>query len=84
MQPNVMQVELTGFDPLTQPIHVRVNEIVEALGVGEVRACTGDYARSPCANAFAATGLDVATGQCIAAEGASRSVCAQQRLFAVD
>jgi uncharacterized repeat protein (TIGR04052 family) len=82
-QPNLIHVELTGFDPLTQPIQVRIEEIVAALAEGETHACTGDYSQTACARAFATTGLDAISGQCLASEGDAGRVCAGQRLFAV-
>jgi uncharacterized repeat protein (TIGR04052 family) len=77
-QPNVIRVELQGFDPLTQPIAVRVAEMVAALQQSNETACTGDYEREPaCASAFAITGLDVRNGRCHGENGA----CSSQRLF---
>jgi uncharacterized repeat protein (TIGR04052 family) len=77
-QPNVIRVELQGFDPLSQPIAVRVADIVAALQQSRDAACTGDYEREPaCAAAFAITGLDVRNGKCTGANG----VCSSQRLF---
>jgi len=77
-QPNAMRVELRGFDPSVEPIQVRIDELVAAMQ-GAQGACTGDYARDKgCADAFALTGLDAATGRC--ANGSS--TCAQ-RLFVV-
>jgi uncharacterized repeat protein (TIGR04052 family) len=88
-QPNLIQVELKGFDPLAQPIQVRVNEIVAALGEAKSRACTGDYEQPACADAFATTGLDVKSGRCAGASvrdepaQARERPCARQRLFAI-
>jgi uncharacterized repeat protein (TIGR04052 family) len=82
-QPNRIRVELTGFDPLTQPIEMHVSEIVAALGANETRACTGDYSQASCAQAFAATGLDALTGECLGAGDAAERPCMQQRLFTV-
>ena len=77
-QPNVIRVELQGFDPLSQPIAVRVADIVAALQQSGEAACTGDYEREPaCAAAFAITGLDVRNGRCNGEDG----VCSSQRLF---
>lgn len=77
-QPNVMHVELRGFDPTTQPIRVRVAEIAAALARGGSRACTGDYDQPGCAAALATTGLDAQQGMCGAATGAT---WCEQRLF---
>lgn len=76
-QPNVMQVELRGFDPTTQPIRVRASDIVAALEAAEQRACTGDYAQPACATAYAMTGLGAKTGLC----GANAATSCRQRLF---
>jgi uncharacterized repeat protein (TIGR04052 family) len=73
-QPNVITVELRGFDPLTQPIVFKVGELITALA-DAAQPCTGDYA-STCAAAFALTGLDPATGRC-------DDICKAQRLFGV-
>ncbi len=79
-RPNVMRVELRGFDPLRQAIEVRVADIVAALQQSARAACTGDYEREAgCASAFMMTGLDVRTGKCTGADG----ICSAQRLFAV-
>jgi uncharacterized repeat protein (TIGR04052 family) len=91
-QPNVIRVELTGFDPTSATIQVRADDIVAALANAEQRACTGNYASSGCAAAFEATGLDVRSGKCmVASTGDTRQgtteddarVCPAQRLFAV-
>jgi len=76
-QPNVIHVELKNFDPLTQPIQVRVEAIVAALGEAQPSACTGDYSQPACSRAFAATGLDLQRGIC--ARGGP--VCSGQQLF---
>jgi uncharacterized repeat protein (TIGR04052 family) len=79
-QPNVIRVELRGFDPLSRPIEIRVAELAAALMQSNQAACTGDYESDPaCAAAFALTGLDVRTGECDASDGS----CSSQRLFAV-
>jgi uncharacterized repeat protein (TIGR04052 family) len=39
-QPNVIRVELTGFDPTSQAIQVRTDDIVAALANVDRRACT--------------------------------------------
>lgn len=75
-QPNVIQVELRGFDPIEKGIQVRVADIVTALRRTDRTACTGEYASTACAAAFRATGLDVRTGEC------ADSTCSTQRLFA--
>src|SRR5687768_10070235 len=62
-QPNLIHVELKDFDPLTQSIEIRVEEIVAALSEGGSRACTGDYTQAGCSGAFATTGLDVESGK---------------------
>jgi uncharacterized repeat protein (TIGR04052 family) len=78
-QPNVVRVELLDFDPLTQPIEVRVAGLVSALQRSPRAACTGEYDRDPaCGAAFVLTGLDLASGVCSGASG----ICASQRLFA--
>lgn len=80
LQPNLIHVELRDFDPLTQPISVRVGEIVEALNEeGLPHACTGDYSHPACARAFENTGLDPRSGVC---SGGAAPVCSQ-RLFHV-
>jgi uncharacterized repeat protein (TIGR04052 family) len=80
-RPNVMRVELRDFDPMSQPIEIRVAELVAALRQSNQAACTGDYESDPaCAAAFALTGLDVRDGKC--ANTAADS-CSSQRLFAV-
>jgi uncharacterized repeat protein (TIGR04052 family) len=73
-QPNVITVELRGFDPLTQPIVFNVTELAASLANAE-QPCTGDYT-SACSAAFALTGLDLATGRC-------DDICRAQRLFGV-
>jgi len=78
-QPNLMHIELRGFDPTKQPIHVRVAEIVSALEQTERRACTGDYQQPACAAAYATTGLDASTGRC----GGTEAGTCVQRLFVV-
>ncbi len=78
-QPNVIRVELNGFDPLSQPVLVRLADIVAAIQQSDQVACTGDYEReAACAAAFAITGLDVRSGQCTGENG----ICSSQRLFA--
>lgn len=74
-QPNLITVELRGFDPLHRPIVFNVGEVAAAIADAE-QACTGDYASSSCSAAFALTGLDPVTGRC---DGA----CTTQRLFEV-
>lgn len=75
-QPNLMHVELRGFDPLHQPIQVRVSELIEAMRAPESGACTGGYAHEPaCAHVFAKTGMNPNTGLC--ADG----VCRDQKIF---
>jgi uncharacterized repeat protein (TIGR04052 family) len=74
-QPNVVKVELRGFDPLTQPVVFNVSELVAALADAE-QTCTGDFTSPACSAAFQITGLDPVSGRC---EG----VCRQQRLFGV-
>jgi uncharacterized repeat protein (TIGR04052 family) len=79
-QPNVIRVELRGFDPRSHPIVVDVSEIAAALTGSEQRACTGEYEQPACAAAYAVTGLEVATGRCA---GAVAATCSRQRLFTV-
>ena len=90
-QPNVIHVELQDFDPTSQTIEVRVDEIVTAAARSEQRACTGDYESSECAAAFAATGLNVKSGSCAAevshhvlqpTHETEPTTCSHQRLFA--
>ena len=70
-QPNRMRVELVG-NALKSVIRFHP----EALGPG---ACTGNYARdAACATGYAATGLQVTTGQC------AGEVCTAQRLWTLD
>jgi uncharacterized repeat protein (TIGR04052 family) len=77
-QPNVMRVELRGFDPMTQPIRVQTAALVAALKQ-TAQACTGEYEREPaCAAALATTGLDAKSGVCAGADG----LCSDQQLFA--
>jgi len=77
-QPNVMRIELRGFDPSRQAIEVRVDELIAALSSSNQAACTGDYeSESACARVFALTGLDLQAGICAAHDG----VCSSQRLF---
>jgi uncharacterized repeat protein (TIGR04052 family) len=77
-QPNVIRVELRGFDPVSQPIEIHLSQLVAALRQSNQAACTGDYESDPaCAAAFALTGLDVRNGEC----GATTGFCASQRLF---
>jgi uncharacterized repeat protein (TIGR04052 family) len=78
-QPNVVRVELRGFDPTQQPVLVQVNELVEALQATTAAACTGDYQHNPaCADAYRRTGLNLASGDC------SGGVCREQRLFGIE
>lgn len=78
MQPNMMRIELRDFDPLQQPIEVRVADMVAALKSSNQAACTGDYeSDAACVAAFALTGLDVQTGMCASQDG----ICSSQRLF---
>jgi uncharacterized repeat protein (TIGR04052 family) len=74
-QPNVVKVELRGFDPMTQPVVFNVGELVVVLADAE-QACTGDYTSPACSAAFAITGLDPQVGRC-------DGVCGTQRLFGV-
>ena len=78
-QPNVIHVELTGFDPSTQPIVVKTAEIAAAVAQGASAACTGDYSRPHCARAFAVTGLNLESGMC----ASDASTCTAQRLFEI-
>jgi hypothetical protein len=72
-----MQIELSGFDPLRQPIRVRVSELIKAMGEPGSGTCTGGYAHEPaCANVFATTALDPAAGVC------AGEFCRGQRIFA--
>jgi len=75
-QPNVVTVELSGFDPTQHPIQVHIEPLTAAMRDSNPRACTGSYATDPaCAAGYAATGLDVRTGQC------PGGICSDQRLF---
>lgn len=75
-QPNLMQVELRGFEPLREPVRVRVSELIESLRAPGSGTCTGGYAYEPaCASVFVKTGLDPATGIC-----AGRA-CRDQTIF---
>ena len=78
-QPNVIHVVLEGIDPITEPIRVRVGDVVAALA-DEQRVCTGDYEQTACALAYATTGLDAETGQC---GGRANGAGCEQTWFAV-
>jgi len=78
-QPNIMRIELRGFDPLRQPVNLKLDVLLHAMRSTSYNVCTGDYAHDPaCLAAYASTGLDVATGQC--RDGA----CTAQRLFGAE
>jgi uncharacterized repeat protein (TIGR04052 family) len=85
-QPNVMRIELRGFDPLAQPITIHIGEIASAL-LPDGRACTGDYAQPGCSVAYSVTGLNWQSGSCMSeqtgAPNSDEGVCSSQRLFAV-
>jgi uncharacterized repeat protein (TIGR04052 family) len=75
-QPNLMRVELHGFDPLRVPIQVRLNELIESMRAPASGTCTGGYAHEQmCAHVFAKTGLNPTTGSC------DGGICAGQRIF---
>jgi uncharacterized repeat protein (TIGR04052 family) len=77
-QPNLLRVELRGFNPLQTPVTVKLHEWVNAMRAAGYRACTGNYASDPsCTAAYAATGLRIDTGDCA-------GVCGGQRLFGVE
>jgi uncharacterized repeat protein (TIGR04052 family) len=64
-QPNLMHVELSGIDPLREPIRVHADEIVESMRVQGAATCTGNYMHdSGCKDIFSKTGLDPSSGAC--------------------
>jgi uncharacterized repeat protein (TIGR04052 family) len=75
-QPNLMTVQLRGFDPLRRGIGVNLDGLVAAMRAARHEICMGDYAGTPaCAAVFALTGLDPLAGVCAGAR------CGSQRLF---
>ena len=78
-QPNLVRVELRGFDPTKQPVRVQLSELTSAMRAANFAVCVGDYQNNAaCGAAYAKTGLDVATGAC------SDAICKSQRLFGVE
>ncbi len=76
LQPNIVAVELTGFDPTRQAILLRFDELVAAMRASNHVACTGAYAdNTACAMSYAITGMDARAGRCAA------DTCREQRLF---
>jgi uncharacterized repeat protein (TIGR04052 family) len=64
-QPNLMHVELSGVDPLREPISVRVDELVESMRMQGAATCTGNYMHDPgCKDIFSKTGLEASSGAC--------------------
>jgi uncharacterized repeat protein (TIGR04052 family) len=77
LQPNRMRVEITGIDPIHEPVQLQLDELVSAMRAANHAICTGDYAHNPaCVDAYAKTGLQLESGAC--PEGG----CANQRLWA--
>jgi len=77
-QPNLVRVELRGFDPSREPIRVRLDELVRSMRATPSGVCTGAYGHEPaCEDVFGKTGLDVVSGRC------PTGTCVAQRLFGV-
>jgi uncharacterized repeat protein (TIGR04052 family) len=76
-QPNEMTMRLDG-DPLAQVVRFDPASLVAAARSSGHVACTGAYAEEPaCANAFASTGLQAASGFC------ANGVCERQTLWSL-
>ena len=76
-QPNIMRVELLGFDPLREPIRVRADVFAQSMREHGPGACTGNYGYDPaCADILAKTGLQLDSGVC------REDLCKDQRMFA--
>jgi uncharacterized repeat protein (TIGR04052 family) len=75
-QPNLVRVELRGFDPTKQVVRLRLSELISAMHAANFAVCVGDYQHNAaCAAAYSTTGLDVTTGKC------ADDVCKTQQLF---
>lgn len=75
-QPNSMRVELLGFDPLREPVQVRLDEFVKSMQSPGSHVCTGAYADDRnCADIFPKTGLSFESGSCPTGH------CKDQRMF---
>ncbi len=76
-RPNLIRVELRGFDPTKEPIRVRIDELFKSMSTLQSSVCTGDYEYDRgCADVISKTGLQASNGECM-------NDCRGQRLFTV-
>lgn len=81
LRPNRPTIQLDGFDPASNIIIADLATFVQTVDLAhstpQPPGCMGDFDDPDCANVYAALGLDLSTGVCIA------EACATQTLFRV-